>query len=504
MISQQKKPFYIILLIFLVVISITAMGQAGQEEILVILDGSILDTEISPVLVNNRVFFPARDIAEALGGRITWFPALKLLNIYMSDREVSVVIDVPEAEINGNKVYLDNAPTIIQNRVLIPLEVIQLLTEIEAEWDNNSRELKITRDQPFVTSIRDYTHQDKTRIVIDISEQTPYNVITLSNPDRIVVDIEGSISQLIPETKEITVDDSLVNRVRTGQFDQETVRVVMDVKSNYQYQVFDLPSPQRIVVDIFESPEQMVAIVSPETKEEAIIMDAKDNERYVIVIDPGHGGSDPGAIGPTGLREKDVVLDIALRLRNMLQNNGFTVYLTRDRDIGVALESRPLMARQKEATAFISIHTNAAMHRGSPTARGVETYVLNSRYIGASARDVADRENRASRFYRTEDSILNQIIADLEESASIGFSLDFADIVQKHLVQFSGLNNRGVKQAPFIVLKGVNMAAVLVEVGFICNPSEENLLRNPEFREKIAQSLSQSVSEYVRNMPEDI
>lgn len=223
-----------------------------------------------------------------------------------------------------------------------------------------------------------------------------------------------------------------------------------------------------------------------------------------MVIDPGHGGNHPGAIGSGGLREKDVVLDIALKLRKILQDNGLTVYLTREKDVDIPLENRPLIAMQKEATVFISIHTNSAMQKGSSTAKGIETYVLNSRYIGASAKDVADRENKASQFYHYEDDILNQIIADLEESASIGFSLDFAEIVQKRLVQNTGLENRGVKQAPFIVLKGVNMAAILIEVGFISNPNEEKLLKTPEFREKVAQALNQAVLEYVRNIPENI
>ncbi len=178
--------------------------------------------------------------------------------------------------------------------------------------------------------------------------------------------------------------------------------------------------------------------------------------------------------------------------------------MTREKDIDVPLESRPLVALQKKADVFVSIHINSALQKGSPTARGVESYVLNSRYIGASAKDVADRENKASQYHDYEDNILNQIIADLEESASIGFSLDLADIVQRKLVQNTGLESRGVKQAPFIVLKGVNMAAVLVEVGFISNPNEEKLLNTSEFREKIAQALSQSIKEYVKNMPENI
>jgi len=487
------------------------LGLAQQEKVSVFLDGNQLNTEVPPDISNGRIFLPARDIVEALGGRITWFPALKLLNIIMSDREVSVVMDVPEAEVNGKDIAIENAPSIIQNRVMLPLEVISLLTDIEVDLDKESNQLNINRKRPLITGIRNYTHTDKTRIVLDLSEKTAYNVLTLSDPERIVIDVDASISQLESDQKELLIDDLLVNRVRTGQFNQDTVRVVADLKNMNEYDVFELSSPQRIVLDIYLSQEQADSATEssaspvvreetlPETEAEAV----KTNGKYVVVIDPGHGGSQPGAIGPSGLKEKDVVLDIALRMKKILQNDGFSIYLTREKDIDVSLESRPLIALQKEADVFISIHINSVFQKGSPTARGVETYVLSSRHTDASAKDVADRENRASKFYNSGDNILDQILGDLAESASINFSIDLADIVQKRLVQHTGLGNRGVKQAPFIVLKGVNMAAILVEVGFICNPNEEKLLKTAEFREKIAQALSQSVKDYLKNMPEN-
>jgi N-acetylmuramoyl-L-alanine amidase len=475
---------------------------AEQNGVQIKFNDHVLDTNVPPVLINGQIYLPARDIVEALGGRITWFPALKLLNLYLGSREVSLVIDLPEAEVNKEKIPLENAPIIIENRVMIPLEVVKLLTEIEAEEDKSSQEIKITSQKPLVTAIRNYIHPDKTRIVIDLTKQCPYRFFTLSGPDRIVVDIEASLSQLSEEPKEIQLEDLLVNRVRTGQFTQDTVRIVIDLKGKYEFQVFDLTLPDRIVVDIFKTPSESRLVSQAEIPKETIAESIKD--KHIIVIDPGHGGSQPGAIGPSGLKEKELALDIALRLKNKLQNDGFTVYLTREKDIDIPLENRPLMAMQKEATVFISIHTNSVIQKGSPTARGIETYVLNSRYIGASAKDVADRENRASQFYHYEDDILNQIIADLEESASIGFSLNFADLVQKKLIQHTGLDNRGVKQAPFIVLKGVNMAAVLIEVGFISNLNEEKLLKTPEFREKVAQALSEAVKEYINNIPENI
>lgn len=508
MIHNNKNKIVIMLLFILLLLSIiTTLCFAQQNNLQLKLNDTIINTNVSPVVVNGSAFLPARDIIESLGGRITWFPALKLLNLTLGKKEISLVIDIPEAEVNGKKIPLQNAPAIMEDRVMIPLEVVQLLTEVEAEWDKKTQEISITRHQPNITSIRSFSHPDKTRIVVDMSEKSTYNVLILTGPDRVVVDVKASLNQLDKVQQEIEVNDLLVSRVRSGQFAPDTVRIVSDLKGKYDTQVFDLTAPNRIVIDVF-TPEQLIEQVEQQkiSPQETTVehIEIKDDNKQIIVIDPGHGGSQPGAIGSGGLKEKEVVLDIALKLKRILQEKGFTVYLTREKDVDVALENRPLMAMQKEAAVFVSIHTNSALQKGSSTAKGVETYVLNSRYIGASAKDVADRENKASQFYHFEDNVLNQIIADLEESASIGFSLDFADIVQKKLVQHTGLSNRGVKQAPFLVLKGVNMAAVLIEVGFISNPNEEKLLKTPEFREKTASAISQAIQDYLKNMPKDI
>ena len=504
MIKKYNYIAALILSIILLFLIPDIISLAQQDDIQLMLNDVVLPTDVSPVVVDGQIFLPARDVIEALNGRITWFPALKLLNLKLGGKEISLVIDSLEAEVNGKKLILGNAPSIIENRVLIPLEVLQLLTEIETEWDKTAQEIIITSQKPHVTSIRSFSHPDKTRIVIDISERSSYHVLTLKEPERLVVDIDATLKQLEKKEEEIYVDDLLVKRVRSGQFTPEKVRIVADLKGKYEFEVFDLPSPERIVVDIFVPESQVGTIARTEIQPEVMVEGKKRNSDYVVVLDPGHGGNHPGAIGTGGLKEKDVVLDIALRARKLLQDNGFTVYLTREKDVDIPLEKRPLFALQKEADVFISIHTNSAMQKGSPTAKGIETYVLNSRYIGASAKDVADRENRASQVNHYEDDILNQIIADLEESASIGFSLGFADIVQKNMIQSTGLSNRGVKQAPFIVLKGVNMAAVLIEVGFISNPNEEKLLKTPEFREKVAQALTRSVKDYVKDIPENI
>jgi len=222
----------------------------------------------------------------------------------------------------------------------------------------------------------------------------------------------------------------------------------------------------------------------------------------VVIIDPGHGGKDPGAIGPTGLKESEVTLGIALNLEKLLKSVGIPTYLTRNNDEFVYLEDRTKFANQKNGFVFVSLHANSVLnHR--PSAQGIETFLLSSKYIGASARDVADRENRASRAHPEVDTDLALIIADLEESANIKYSFDFADIIQKKLVEYLKLEDRGIKQAPFVVLKGANMAAVIVEVAFISNPKEEELLKTNKFRENAAQALFEAIKYYIENTPDN-
>ncbi len=503
-----KKYYYIAAIISFTILLFFVPDKiilAEQNDVQLTLNDIVIPTNVSPVVINGHIFLPARDVIEALNGRITWFPVLKLLNLELGKKKVSLVIDSLEAELNGKKVILEHAPSIIENRVMIPLEVLQMLTEVETEWNQASKEIIITSHKPQVTSIRSFSHPDKTRIVIDISEKSSYHVLTLKEPERLVIDIDATFKQLNKKEEELNVDDLLVKRVRSGQFTPEKVRIVADLKGKYEFEVFNLSSPERIVVDIFVPQSQLGMVAQTEIQSETVTEGVQKNTDYVIVLDPGHGGNQPGAIGPGGLKEKDVVLDIALRAKKLLQENGFIVYLTREKDVDVPLENRPLIAMEKEATVFISIHTNSAIQKGSPTAKGIETYFLNSKYASdASAKDVADRENRASQFYHQETDLLNKILYDLGESVNIRFSTEFAKIVQGNIVRNTGLTNRGVKQAPFIVLKGVNMAAVLIEVGFISNPAEEKLLKTPEFREKVAQALTRSIKDYVKNIPDNI
>lgn len=500
----MKKIFYIILITALfAILFLPSSTFAQSSEIRILLDNKPLETVVPSVIENDRLFVSARNVVEALGGRITWFPALKLMTVNINGHTSRLVIDDPSLEIDEKVFSLEMPARILDNRVMIPLEVIKIIAEVDIKWENQTKTLFINTIRPYLLEVRSYSHPDKTRVVIDLSEKTEFRADKLINPDRIFIDIMGSIAKLEDTLKQIKIDDGVIKTVRTAQFNQEITRIVFDLYQEARYELFSLIEPDRVVIDIFKSGEE-VAIsetlsAKPEEKPTPV---PEITGKRVVIIDSGHGGKDPGAIGPTGLREKDVTLGIALYLEKLLKNAGIPTYLTRSKDEFVYLENRTNFANQKNGFVFVSLHANSVLnHR--PSAKGIETFVLSSKYIGASARDVADRENRASRAHPEVDTDLALIIADLEESANIKYSLNFAEIVQKKLAKYLKLENRGVKQAPFVVLKGANMVAVIIEVGFISNPKEEKLLKTNKFRENAAQALFEAIKYYIENTPDN-
>ncbi|MEA1939056.1 MAG: N-acetylmuramoyl-L-alanine amidase family protein [Candidatus Caldatribacteriota bacterium] len=501
----MKKIFYLIFAVIALTIFFSPcfnLVQASGIEILV--DDELLETAVPSFIENDRIFISARNIIEVLGGRITWFPALKLLTIKIDSHVIRLVIDDPSLEMDKKVISLEAPAKIIGNRVMIPLEVLKIIVPVEIKWDNKSKVLSINSIKPYLLKIRSYTHPDKTRIVIDMSEKTEFKADKLVNPDRIYVDIMGSILKLGDSFKKIDINDGTLKTVRAAKFNKDITRVVFDLYQENRYDIFDLAEPDRIVVDIFklEKKKDSTNEVLPTQSTQKPSIDSGVTGKRIVIIDPGHGGSDPGAIGPSGLKESEVALKIALDLEKLLKNAGIPTYLTRYKDEFISLEDRISFANRKNGFIFISLHANSAT-RNSSTAIGTETFVLSSKYIGASARDVADRENRASRTHPNVDTDLALIIADLEESANIQYSLDFAEIVQKKLVDHLKLKNRGVKQAPFVVLKGANMAAVLIEIAFLSNTKEEKLLKNGEFRQKSAQAIYEAIRYYLKNTLEE-
>jgi N-acetylmuramoyl-L-alanine amidase len=384
---------------------------------------------------------------------------------------------------------------------------------------------------PRVSDIRAWTNEIYTRVAIDTGDEVSWQANTLRAdpllglPPRIFIDIRGAGIRDEILRKPVEVRNGLLRQVRAGRFDRDTVRVVIDLERESTYRVFALPGPFRIIVDIDgegeipvlptspaavappgpvaadpspedPAPPSMTPPVSPSTPSAG---SAARKHRVRVMIDPGHGGKDPGAIGPTGLKEKDVVLAIGRKIREKMSGSGeFDVRMTRDEDVFIPLEERTAMANKGRADIFVSLHINASPNR---RAEGFSTYVLSR---GASNREdleLAARENGVPiRKLQGVKFIIDDMFTGARKNESLRLAKTVNDAVVRHVsTRYPGAQSLGLKQAPFYVLVGARMTAVLVEASFISNAHEESRLRDPSCLDAIADGVVEAVRYYGQN-----
>ena len=377
-----------------------------------------------------------------------------------------------------------------------------------------------------LTAIRYWSNPGYTRVVLDVSRETGFTAHFLGpdpsegNHPRLYVDIEKTT--LDDSLQDPTVvDDGLLRQIRTGRPQAETARVVLDLGSVGDYKVFPLNDPWRIVIDIAGDkavPElkrnETTITALPDSGGDAIgkVLDqAPKNKQPLhipsapssnglrrIVVDAGHGGKDPGAIGPSGIMEKDVTLGLARELaRELTRQIGCEVVLTRSKDVYLPLEERTAIANKVGADLFISLHANA---NRNAKAYGIETYYLNFSKNDKAAAVVA-RENGTTLKQVTD---LELILFDLMANAKINESSRLATVIQDNLVQhvskkYSNIRDLGVRQGPFYVLLGATMPSVLVETAFISHPREEKRLASNAYQKSAANAIALAIKEYAVN-----
>jgi N-acetylmuramoyl-L-alanine amidase len=363
-----------------------------------------------------------------------------------------------------------------------------------------------------VDNLRFWSNPSYTRIVIDASRETTYNHHllkkdpALNKPQRLYIDLKRSrLGKNIK--RNIPINDDLLIDARAGQYSNDAVRVVVDIKSFKTYKVFSLKDPFRIVIDVWGRSDKQISRQKPPVmasdKKGKLPASALAKQLALgvsrIIIDPGHGGRDYGAPGYLkGVHEKDVVLQISRRLAKKIRKElKYEVYLTRNSDTYLTLEERTAIANTKNADLFISIHTNSHKNR---RAYGIETYFLNLATDDDAIR-VAAMENATS---TKNISDLQSILSDLMQNAKINESSRLAGYVQVSLVRhlrnkrYSRIKDKGVKQAPFYVLLGAQMPAVLVETSFISNPRECKRLITPQYQERLCEAIIQGIRTYIR------
>lgn len=367
-----------------------------------------------------------------------------------------------------------------------------------------------------VEGIRHWSTPNYTRVVVDLDSPVRYRHNLLAadaahkKPARIYIDLDRAV---VPKDIDsaVPIKDGLLQRARAGQYKPEIVRVVLDSELVGDYKVFHLHDPFRIVVDVRRSAKAEIPVRRPSRPVRKGVRKAEAPEKKVslarqlglsvkrVVLDPGHGGKDPGCNLPGGVYEKDIVLDVAKVLAEKIRTRfGWEVFLTRDCDEFLPLERRTAIANMHKADLFISLHINA--HKDSRV-HGIETYFLNMA-TDESAVMVAARENATSEKNLSDlQTILNELMMNtkIEESSKLAHSVH-KGIVGHLGSTFKNVKNLGVKQAPFYVLIGAEMPAVLLELGFLTNGIEKKRLLTKSYRRNLADGISMGLKSYVESM----
>jgi len=404
-----------------------------------------------------------------------------------------------------------------------------------------------------VASARLWPAQEYTRLILESTAPLPYELITLAQPDRVVIDlpgveVSGDLAQL---PAHVHATDPYVSGIRFGRKGTNVLRVVLDLKAPVNAQIFALPPVaefgNRLVLDLYPlTPlDPLMALLESEARKDAAATalqgprasepdriataplpapqapaapapspaapgapraatQARASRKITIAIDPGHGGEDPGATGRLGTREKDVVLAIARKLKAILDADRDTrVLLTRDDDYFVPLATRVQKARRVQADLFVSIHADAFRE---PQARGSSVFVLSEHgATSAAAKWLAQKENAADLIggvnLGVRDPVLARTLLDLSQTAQISDSLKVGQQVLNGIGTHNALHKATVEQAGFAVLKAPDIPSILVETAFISNPDEEQKLRSDRHQQRFAESIAAGIRRYFAQNP---
>lgn len=344
-----------------------------------------------------------------------------------------------------------------------------------------------------ILNVRHWTAPDHTRIVLDVDDEPDYEV--KENEKLLILNFnEATVSELIPD--KITINKPGIKKMFFYRLDEDTVKIKFILDKYQKIEVFKLKKfqdkPNRVVVDIF------LEQVSKEEKTTAVIPEPK--QKKIIVIDPGHGGEDPGAVGKRRTYEKHVVLSIGREIKKAINKMpGYRAVLTRDGDYYVSFRQRLQKAKDLGASLFISVHADAARNR---SAKGSSVYCLST---GAASNEaaklLAKNENLSDILGGVPESEGNnessQIIMNMFQTNTINLSKIYAGILMKHLDTVSCLKYKSAQEAPFRVLKLPDIPAVLIETAYISNPQEESFLKQGSFQKKLALSITSSIEEYL-------
>lgn len=355
--------------------------------------------------------------------------------------------------------------------------------------------------QTDVVGVRMWPAPDNTRLVFDVNGPVEHNIFALEGPDRLVIDLKDT--RLATDVEQPTDKNGLLTAIRYATRDRNDLRIVLDLAAPVRPKTFNLkPNDQygyRLVIDLFDSRGQIANAPSQPRS-----LASEEQRPVVIAIDAGHGGEDPGAMGPHRTREKDVVLAIARQLEKLVSAEyGMQPLMIRDGDYFIKLGDRVKKARDNRADFFVSIHADA-FH--DARARGASVYMLSRNGASSThAKMLADKENDSDLIggvsLDDKDDLVASVLLDLSLTAKNEVSFDVAQRVLSQLDGVSTLHRRAVERAGFRVLKSPDLPSILVETAFISNPKEERKLKDPRYQRQMAAAIMDGIRSYFKENP---
>ena len=472
------------------------------------------------VRVHGAEYLSLASLARVAGKPVEQVRAHGSYRIELGSSSLLVTVNSSEVRVGKIVVQLSLPALMLGGSVMVPLELLPIALRARygggrVNWDPVARVARVDERMYSLRALRFHTYPDHTRVVLEGTRAHDFVLREDGASGRVVLEVNRGVAS--PAIQSIQVSDGLVTSIEPRQLGRDSQITIFGAGHRLRSKVFAVESPDRIVVDLF--PREELELNSRQTDtvtqttsgraghQKSIARDddlaepsgALPPKHLVktVVIDPGHGGRDPGAIGQSGVKEKDITLDIGLRLQRLIEETlGMKVIMTRTEDVFVPLEKRTKIANQHRADFFISLHVNAAPRS---LAVGVETYFLSREPSDLGAKASAVRENTALNLEGVGQDAqrgLKGVLWDLTQTFYVRESSELAELLLNELGQSLRVDNRGVKSAPFFVLIGAAMPSVLVEVAFITNPQEEQKLSQEAYRQQVAEALLAGIGQF--------
>lgn len=441
----NKRNLIIIIVIGIMLSSVSV----GAKDINLVIDGHSLNSELK--IINGRSLVAIGIIKDYFGDHIEWDQGSKSADIINNNSRINLKAGRRVALINSKPIPLSAKARLIDDRLFIPVRLLTKIYGGRLIWNKANKTIYYYRNN--VNKISVNSTADEVQLIIDNNFLPKYDLNLYYNPKRLVLDLHNI--NLEEAKKLIKPNDSIVKRIRISQFkfDPAIVRVVVDINKMGSYQIKEDNS--KLILNIKEKPEVVASSIS--SSRYPAIRDRLRVGKKKIVIDPGHGGFDPGAIGVTGVYESDVNYKIAQKTVSLLKKEGMQALMSRKKSQFVSLAQRAELSNGLDADLFISIHANS---NPKSWINGTATY----------AHWKASKENWALAWY-----------------------------VQSEIIKRIGLKNNGLKAANFAVLRRTTMPSLLVETAFLSNPKEEKLLKDNKFQWQVAQGIVAGVKKYFSN-----